>query len=209
LRIGLASDTYGNVDALSRALELFARATVDRIFFLGGGYGDVDVALARRRSGPRQGQAPGAEGDFLAAVEGALSRTAAAVQDPVASRIVRVASRACPERATGAPVKAVDLLDGRICSLVHDKADLTRDDIANASVLFHGNSGQAALVQIGPRCFVTPGHLRDPAPEGRPASFAILDVGAKELALTVYSAVGAALRTDRASLVPQGKMSVR
>jgi predicted phosphodiesterase len=209
LRIGLASDTFGNVGALERALDRFARASVDRVFFLGGRYGDVDAALARLQGGSRDAKVPETDLDFLGAVEGALARTAAAADDPIAGRIVRVASRACPEHAGGAPTKVVDLLDGKICCLVHDKAELTRDDIANASLLFHGNSGHAALVQIGPRCFVTPGHLREPAPDGKPATFAILEVGGKELALTVLSAAGAELRTDRVALVPQGKISVR
>jgi predicted phosphodiesterase len=211
VRIGLASDSLGNVDALERALELFERAQVDRVFFLGGRVADVDAALARRAGGSRDAPVPASDAEFLAAVRGALERQDAAVRDPLDGRIVRVASRACPEYETGkVPRKQVDLVEGRISALVHDKAELTRDDIANAALIFHGNTVAPALVQIGPRCFITPGHLRDAAPPGRPASFAVAEVTARELALTVFSAAdGAEVRQERVSFAGSGKMSVR
>lgn len=182
LRIGLASDSSGNVDALAVALDIFARAGAERVFFLGGCSADVDAALARRRS-----DAP----------------------DPLAGRITRVASRACPEAALGAPTLTVDLLDGHVCLLVHDKAELSRDDIGNAALLFHGNSEAAALVPIGPRAFVTPGHLRSAARADRPATFAFLELEGAELELVVFSADGAELRRLRASLAHGAKVSVK
>jgi len=210
LRIGLASDSHGNLDALERALDQFVRAEVDRVFFLGGRLADLDAVLARRAGGSRNAPVPRTDAEFLGAVQGALSRAAAAPPDPLHGRIVRVASRACPEYAAGGPArKQVDLVEGRICCLVHDKGELTREDIANATVLFHGNSGHAALVQIGPRYFVTPGHLRAPAPEGRPASFAVLEMGVRDLALAIYSAAGERLREERATFAAGAKMAVR
>jgi predicted phosphodiesterase len=183
LRIGLASDTHGNLDALARAFERFERADAEQVFFLGGRHADVDGVLARRRRG---------------------------TPDPIAARIVRVASRACPEAASGEAMRThVDLVEGRICCLVHDKADLSRDDIANASIFFHGNSARAAIVQIGPRCFVTPGHLRADAPADAPATFGVVELTEREVVLTVYSADGAELRTERCAPAAQGRMSVR
>jgi predicted phosphodiesterase len=210
LRIGLASDSHGNVDALERALDAFARARVDRVFFLGGRLADLDAALARRRGGSRNAPVPETDEEFLGAVRGALSRAVAAEPDPLHGKILRVASRACAEYAAGDVVrKQVDLVEGRICCLVHDKGELTRDDIANASVLFHGNSGNAALVQIGPRYFVTPGQLRAPAPGGRPATYGVLELTVKDLVLEVYSAEGERLREERATFAAGGKMAVR
>jgi predicted phosphodiesterase len=210
VRIGLASDSHGNVDALAVALETFARAQVDRVFFLGGRWRDVDQALARRRRGGPQPPVPETDLEFLAAVRGALGREASPLSDPLDGRIVRVASRGCPEHGGGGDAKVMELLDGRLGLLVHDKADLTRDDIANAQVLFHGNSAAAAIVSIGPRCFVTPGHLRADAPPDRPATFAIADVAAAEVTLAVFSTAGTEVRVDRASLASGGsKLSVR
>jgi predicted phosphodiesterase len=207
VRIGLASDSFGNVDALGRALDVFERAKVDRIFFLGGRWADVDAALARRNAGASTGPVE-TDLDFLAVVQGALARAAITGEKP-APKLVRVASRACPEYGAGVPVKHVDLVEGKLCCLVHDKADLTRDDIANASLVFHGNSAAPAVVQFGPRVFVTPGRLRVPAPDDRPASFAIAEIGAHEVALTVHAADGAPGLRQRAVLGAQGKLSVR
>ncbi len=210
MRIGLASDTFGNVDVLERALAHFARAQVDRVFFLGGRIADLDAALARRARSAREDPKPANDAGFLSAVEGALARGGAAEADPLAGKIVKVASRTCPEYASGkVPKRQVDLIEGRICCLVHDKSELSRDDISNATVLFHGNSQGAALVQIGPRYFVTPGHLRAPAPKGRPATFAIADVSARDISLTIFSDEAEELKQERASFAAQGKMSVR
>jgi predicted phosphodiesterase len=209
-RIGLVSDSFGNLDALGVAFDVFADAGAERVFFLGGWYADVDAVLARRRFGQPGAPVPRSDGEFLSAVEGALSRAAAVPEHPLAGKVTRVASRACPEAIAGAPRKLVDLVDGRICCLVHDKADLTRDDIGNATILFHGNSGRAALVQIGPRVFVTPGHLRTPDEEGRPASFAVAELLPAELVLTVFGPDGAEQRRERAPLGGGGgKVSVR
>jgi predicted phosphodiesterase len=210
VRIGLASDTFGNLPALERALGLFHRAQVDRVFFLGGRAADMDAVLARRAGGSRQAAVPESDAEFLAAVRGALERQVSARKDPLDGRIVRVASRACPEYESGkVPRKQVDLVEGRLSCLVHDKADLDRDDISNAALIFHGNAAAAGIVQIGPRCFVTPGHLRTPPPEGRPATFGLVEVTARDLVLTVFSEAGAELRQDRVALSVSGKMSVR
>ncbi len=208
MRIGLASDSHGNVDALAGALELFARAEVDRVYFLGGRLADLDAVLERRRPKPEL-PVPRSDSEFLAAFEEALARHAAV--DPIADRMVRVASKACPEYGSGRDArKVMELVEGRICCLVHDKAELDRDDITNATVLFHGNADRAALVQIGPRYFVTPGRLRAPPGGGEPPTFGVLEVTERDLALTVYSADRVAeLRRDRASFVGGSKMSVR
>lgn len=210
MRIGLASDSYGNLALVERAFDLFQRAQVDRVFFLGARAGDVDAVLARRAGGSRDAAVPRTDAEFLAAVRGALARQADVSTDPLDGKIVRVASRACPEYESGkVPRMQVDLVEGRITTLVHDKGDLGRDDIANASLIFHGNSAAAGVVQIGPRCFVTPGHLRAPAPPGRPPTFALAEVTERDLVLTVFSEDAAELRQDRVSLVVSGKLSVR
>lgn len=204
MRIGLASDTHGNVEGLSRALDLFERAAAEQVLFLGGRYADVDAALARRRAAP----ASSGQGDagFLDAIRGALARQ----PDPLAGRIVRVASRECPEHALDPGARMhVDMLEGRICCAVHDKASLGRDDIENASVLFHGHSAHAAIVQIGTRCFVTPGHLRAAPAADAPATFALVDLDERELVMKVFSAEAAELRTERAVFGAASKLSVR
>lgn len=216
MKIGLASDSFGNVEALVVAFDTLSEAGAERIFFLGGRYADVDAALARKRAGaPRAPRTP-PEGDlgFLEAVQGALSRRASdGIEDEtdrLARRVVRVASKACPEyQRDRAPRKVFEMVDGLICCLVHDKSELSRDDIANASVLFHGNSGHPALVAIGPRIFATPGHLRAFDPDGRPPTFALLDVGPQGMEMTIYSAFGEVVGKERVALGARNKVSVK
>lgn len=214
MRIGLASDCYGNVDDLARALEHFQAVRVDRIFFLGGRIADVDAALELAKVRPSDAVAE-AEGDdgFLSVFRGVLAAHAVGPDDDrerLKKKILRVASRACPEYAAGtAPKKLMELLEGHVACLVHDKSEFTRDDITNALLLFHGNSAHAAIVQIGPRIFVTPGHLRSPAPEGRPASWSVVELEPRTLTLIVYDTAGNELRREKADLGGRAKMVVR
>jgi predicted phosphodiesterase len=213
MRIGLASDCYGNVDDLARAFERFLAEKVDRIFFLGGRYADVDAAVGRMKE--RRSEVTATEGDegFLEVFRVVLSAHAVGPDEETErfrKRIVRVASRACPEYDAGAaPKKLMELLEGHVACLVHDKSELSRDDISNAPLLFHGNSAQAAVVQIGPRVFITPGHLRSPAPEGRPATFAVVELDPRTLTLVVYGTDGKELRREKADLGGRAKMVVR
>jgi predicted phosphodiesterase len=214
MRIGLVSDSHGNVGDLARALEHFQAARVDRIFFLGGRFADADAALARTKVQPSDSAAQAEGGDgFLTVFRGVLAAHAVGPDEDQArlkKKIVRVASRACPEYASGAASKKLmELLEGHLACLVHDKSELTRDDITNAVILLHGNSAQAAIVQIGPRVFVTPGHLRKPAPEGRPATWALLELEPRALTLVVYGVDGRELRREKVDLGGRAKMVVK
>ncbi len=219
MKIGLASDSFGNIDALRLAFGTLSAAGADRIFFLGGRFGDVDAALLSREeiAAVRPVGHAGRDDElgFLRAVEGALAQRAArafarAEADRLASRIVRVASRSCPEWASqGAPRKVLEMVDGHVCCLVHDKSDLTRDDVANSALLFHGNSGEAAMVAAGTKLFVTPGHLRAPDPDGRPPTFALVALEGRTLDLSVYTIAGEVIRRERAQLTPPGRVSVK
>jgi predicted phosphodiesterase len=218
VKIGLAGDSFGNLEALDAAFDTLFAAGAERVFFLGGRQADVDAVLACRREAMAARQSvPAAEGDldFLRAVEGALGqRVAGRLPEDEAERLRRrlvcVASAACAEsRADAPPRKVFELMGGLICCLVHDKCDLARDDIENAAVIFHGNSATAALVTVGPRLFITPGQLRAVDSRGRPPTFALVGVGPEAVELTVFSAGGVELRREMAPLAARGKVSVR
>jgi hypothetical protein len=75
-------------------------------------------------------------------------------------RFVRVPERdSLQYRDPNLAKKAVDMVGDTLCTLVHDKNDLTRDDLLNAQVFIHGKESEPKVVQIGPRFFVTPGRL--------------------------------------------------
>jgi len=58
-----------------------------------------------------------------------------------------------------APAHAIELFDDKILLFVHDKAQLSQEDIENAFVVVYGRSKQCALHRFGPRTFFTPGPL--------------------------------------------------
>lgn len=187
MRIGLASDSSGDTPLLARALAALERAGAERIFFLGARWSDVDAALPEAL---RIGASPA-----------------------LAGRVARVASRACPERVHGgAPAKAIELVGGALGYLVHDKADLTRDEIASATFLFHGAADAAALVRIGPRYFVTPGRLAKPAQGGGAppvGSFALLELTDESVELIVFGAQGEERGRLREPVVAGAQVKVR
>lgn len=178
VRIGLVSESWGDAPLLARALAALDQAGAERTFFLGGRWADVDAALAPPLAPP------------------AAAR--------IRARVVRVASRSCPERAAGAaPGKVIELIGGALSYLVSDKADLTRDEIENATFLLHGGAGAAGLVRIGPRFFVTPGRLAPPGGPPGAGTWALLEVDGPRVGLVVHGADGAE-RTRLAEQLPPG-----
>jgi hypothetical protein len=180
--IGLLSDSQGDVDAFDAAYELLRGKGAKRFIFAGGLYVDLDVWLELRRR--RKGSDAGGytDADFLTDVTnflsdkeqlerppafpdeweptGAAGAREAFNPDKVRERFVRVPDKESAEYAEGgAPRKAMDMIGDALCCVVHDKNDLDRDDMQNATVFVHGREPEPRVVQIGPRFFVTPGRL--------------------------------------------------
>ena len=108
----------------------------------------------------------------LLAVEGADASAALAFGEARAASAAEEDRRWCCERSARCPSgtacstaiptipkKAVDMVGDALCCLVHDKNDLTREDLLNATVFIHGKESEPKVVQIGPRYFLTPGEL--------------------------------------------------
>jgi hypothetical protein len=192
--IGLLSDSHGDLDAFDRAYRLLKERGARRFFFAGGRYSDLDEWVTWRNK-----QASGGndytDTDFLADVssflcgEEQVERPPAFGLDPnegdpemvkVKERFVRTPEHDSPQYGNpGVEVKAMDMLGDALCTLVHDKNDLTRDDMLNAVVFIHGKERQPKVVQIGPRFFVTPGMLTG-APE---QTCALIEVPEREKVL--------------------------
>jgi len=58
------------------------------------------------------------------------------------------------------PARAVELFDDKVVLFVHDKAMLDQEDIANAFLIVYGRGKRSAIHRFGPRCFFTPGPLK-------------------------------------------------
>lgn len=175
--IGLMSDSHGDLAAFDAAYELLRGKGAQRFMFLGGRYTDLDEWILDRRERSRGGREYSGA-DFIEDVAKWLAVTEqkprprslsvsdddlkALEEDPL---LVRENFLRTPERDSlqyrdpAIPRKMLDMLGDTLCCLVHDKNDLSRDDLVNALVFIHGKESEPKLVQIGPRYFLTPGRL--------------------------------------------------
>ncbi|AKQ65810.1 hypothetical protein A176_002722 [Myxococcus hansupus] len=174
--IGVFSDSHGDLEAFDAAYELLRSKGARRFLFTGARYTDLDEWVLWRRQKSRGGREY-SDADFLADVtswlgsQDALPRTPSRAEAPtdvsseddrrlVMERFVRVPERESLQfRDPSINNKAMDLVGDTLCCVVHDKNDLTRDDLLNALVFVHGKEPEPKVVQIGPRFFLTPGRL--------------------------------------------------
>ncbi|MGC4114382.1 MAG: hypothetical protein QM765_07175 [Myxococcales bacterium] len=220
MKIGLVADSMGDVDALEHACDfLVEEKGAGRLFFLGGRYTDVDDLLQRKREAARGGAAY-SDADFLADVAAFVAKAAEAEKGGVAHRLNKSEVETYAARFTRVPDKDClqyrdpniaralpDMVGDRIAILVHDKADLTREDLEPATFLIHGASKEPAVVQIGPRYFVTPGRLCGGDPDG---SFGLLELeAAAGLSFVAYGFDGREKRRVAMSMQTKTKMTVK
>ncbi|MCE9670395.1 hypothetical protein LY474_21575 [Myxococcus stipitatus] len=174
--IGVFSDSHGDLAAFDAAYELLRVRGARRFVFAGARYTDLDEWLLWRRAKSRGGREY-SDADFLADVshwltnQDTLPRTPSRAEAPadvaseedrrlVMERFLRVPERESLQyRDPSINNKAMDLVGDSLCCVVHDKNDLTRDDLLNAQVFIHGREAEPKVVQIGPRYFLTPGRL--------------------------------------------------
>jgi hypothetical protein len=172
--IGVLSDSHGDLAAFDAAYELLRAKGARRFIFLGGRYTDLDEWILERRERSRGGREYSGI-DFITDVERWLVSTekkprvrALAGNEPPPEedpRLVRESFLRTPERDClhyrdpNTPRKLLDMVGDTLCSIVHDKNDLTRDDLLNALIFLHGKDSEPKVVRIGPRYFLTPGRL--------------------------------------------------
>jgi hypothetical protein len=177
--IGVFSDSHGDLQAFDAAYELLKSKGARRFFLLGARYTDLDEWILMRKQKAR-GNRSYNDGDFLADVSnwltsqqqvergpafgiaGALQETAPADDDlaKVKDRFLRTPERDSLQYLDPTiDKKTVDMIGNHLCTLVHDKNDLIKDDLLNATVFIHGRDPEPKVVQIGPRFFITPGKL--------------------------------------------------
>ena len=174
--IGVFSDSQGDLDAFDAAYELLRGKGARRFIFCGGRYTDLEDWISRKKQRTK-GDRNYSDTDFLADVSNFLtdqdqvSRPAAfgeaAVEKVESEDLAKLKDKflRTPEKGSVAyldpriPKKSVDMLGDALCCVVHDKNELTREDLQNGLVFIHGGGDEPKVVQIGPRYFVTPGKL--------------------------------------------------
>lgn len=192
MRVGVVADSGGDVEALRRAYAMLMESqSCERFFFLGGNWSDVESLFTP--------EAPSAEKDFTAAVTAFIAQ-----QDPVvvAEHVVRVTEKNGPGGEDN--LKVIDMLGPSLCLLVHNKADLNKDDITNAPLILHGKSSKHGVVKIGARAFITPGTVA-----GVDGTVAVLSQSGSMLDIEFFDLQGRLKGADSVNLAGGTRMSAR
>jgi hypothetical protein len=222
--IGVFSDSHGDLAAFDAAFEQLKARGARRFIFAGGDYQDLDDWFYFRRDRVRASRDYTDE-DFLQDVRTWLAQGEqverppafwghAEVQRALEDELVKVRDRfirVCEkDTKLGADApglrKSMDMIADTLCCIVHDKNDLEKDDLINATVIIHGKEPEGKVVQIGPRYFVTPGRLSG----GGTPSCALIEKVEKNLQVTILGLEGQTLVEPQVlSLDRRNKISVK
>ena len=156
MKLGFLGPADGNEKLLRSTAEWLLAQGVDQAIYLGLD-DTLEKVVAKWAREIMEGDA--SEDAFLArASEVAKNGNAGAIEALLASdhAVRRLdALRTLPPP----PSRAIEMVDDRIGMVVHDKAILDEEDIANANVIVYGKSTEMVLKRFGPRYFFTPGPL--------------------------------------------------
>jgi hypothetical protein len=221
--IGILSDSHGDLAAFNAAYELLREKGARRFMFVGGRYTDFDAWVLEQREKSRGGREY-SDMDFLADVSQWLSSKDSLPRPPafgeapadfsaeedrrlVMERFVRVPERDCLQYMDpNIPRKLLDMVGDALCCLVHDKNDLTREDLLNATIFIHGKEAEPKVVQIGPRYFLTPGRLAGAAEQ----TCALLEKVERDLRFTGFRLDGSVVLEPQTIQLGRGtKLSVK
>ncbi len=199
MRLGLLGPAVDHEEALERAVQfLFQDIAVDRAVYLG-----LDQALERvvRRWAERL---VGDEPDDSAIWQRAVKACAVATPAEIDSFLVAERERRALsvfESLPGDGKCVIELLNGKIVVMTHDKADLDEEDILPASLLVFGKSAQPLVKQVGSRWFLAPGHLDH---------FGVMTLEDHDdgIHLTLFDSAGREVRRERLIAARQAKLRV-
>lgn len=221
--IGILSDSHGDLAAFNAAYELLREKGARRFMFVGGRYTDLDAWVLEQREKARGGREY-SDMDFLADVTQWLSSRDSLPRPPafgeapadfaaeedrrlVMERFARVPERDCLQYMDpNIPRKLLDMVGDALCCLVHDKNDLTREDLLNATLFIHGKESEPKVVQIGPRYFLTPGRLAGAAEQ----TCALLEKVERDVRFTAFRLDGSVVLEPQTIQLGRGtKLSVK
>lgn len=158
MRLGLLGPADGDTSVLREAVEfLVGDASVDQAIYLGADDA-VDRVIAEWAEELVGGRAT--ENAFLDRVVELAPHGAPAALEKLLAGDAAVQRLDTVRKLPPPPARAIEMLDDRIVLLVHDKAVLDQDDIANAHIVVYGKSPVADLKRFGHRYFFTPGPVR-------------------------------------------------
>jgi hypothetical protein len=157
MRLGLLGPAHGDQDALARAARfLLLEAGVSRAVYLG-----VDDALdvvVRRWAEELVGGDPDDAAIWTRAAKRCLQADPEQIDEFLRSERQRLALKAF-ECLPGDGTRTIEILNGKVVVMIHDKSHLDEDDILPASLLVFGKAQEPLFRQVGSRWFLSPGPL--------------------------------------------------
>lgn len=176
-RVGFIGPVAGDRDLFARRLEhLVSREGCDLVHYLGD-CDALDEIAASLRGVLGLDDSEGIDGMARALAERGHADEIERFLDAREALSLLALCRAVPKP----PARTIEMLEDRIALLVHDKAILDEEDIANADVVIYGRATAPLLKKIGPRVFFTPG------PAGSGYGLASVEEG-ESLRLVCYDA---------------------
>jgi len=183
MRIGVISDSHGNLTSLLDTIDFLFQFPVDRIFFLGHDLKDIEKVLELKEAILKAHKKYDEEsfietlGDFLLKEE----KKGSSVEDEISwlkKNLVAIPGEGEPElRTRRKPDKEFEMVGGRILLLVHQVKSLSKEDIASAGMILYGATHKRKVDEVAGRYFINPGHLMAQPYRGEEGSFAILFLG--------------------------------
>lgn len=202
MRLGLIGPCQGNKAALlARARFLLEDLRVDRAVYLGidGALDEVVRAWAREivRGDPTD----------ASLWTRAIDTCGAAESETIDLFLAKERQRArlklleCLPHATA---RSVELFEGVVSVLIHDKAHLDEEDILPATIIVFGKSREPIIHRVGSRVFLSPGPATHPS-----GGAAVLAEEGDKVLVTLFGADGALVRQEvAAQLGASVRMSV-
>jgi len=191
MRVGVLSDSHGNIGGLLDAIDFLRTQGVEKIFFLGHDVRDLDKVLDLKKA-LRSAEGSIAEdtdflmtvGDFLERKEGIQKKfSKKKVTDELLwlkENLLKVPGEGEPEYLLKTlPDRDFEIVGGRILLFVHNPKILSKEDLASASLILYGYTHIYQVNEVGGRYFINPGHLMSGEDQGRPPTFAIVDLSGR------------------------------
>lgn len=199
MRLGLVGPVGFEPQRLRRVLQfLLDECDVDRVLYLGNDSA-LDSTLARWGE-ELIGSDPSDEALWSRAARSCAKASAEGIEEFLGKERALERLRRC-EALPVNDARTVELLDGNLVVLIHDKAGLDEEDILPATFLVFGRSNAPLIKQVGQRWFLCPGPLDK-------SGAMVLEGGGQGVALKLYDADNKLKHSERLVTTSAAKLKV-